>query len=74
MKSDFSRYGDKKDGLFIETGVHVTPKGAEVMAEGLYELILKNLTRLRACLAGKAGNSPSVKAGCPPAIAGEVSP
>ena len=43
MELDFKDSGVNPENLFIYTGVHVTPLGAEMMAEGLYQIIMKDL-------------------------------
>ena len=47
MASRFKQLGDKAEDLFIETGVHVTPKGADILADELLETIRKDPARKR---------------------------
>ena len=42
MRSRFERVGNMND-LFIHTGIHVTPKGAELLADELFQTISKDL-------------------------------
>lgn len=46
-QSLFERQGMPARDLFIYTGVHVTPEGAEILAQSLSELILKEETKKR---------------------------
>lgn len=45
MQSQFDNFGGLEDDLFIYTGMHVTNLGASVMADGLYDVITKDLRR-----------------------------
>lgn len=45
MRSRFEQAGDRIGDLFIHTGVHVTPQGAEILAEELFQTISKDLGR-----------------------------
>jgi len=42
-KERFSRFGEHMPDYFIETGVHVTPEGAMIMADELLDILLKDL-------------------------------
>lgn len=41
LESRFDAFGERKAELFIETGVHVTPRGAEILAEEVEETIVE---------------------------------
>ena len=41
MEQRFDQFGEKKRDYFIYTGVHVTPEGAKILAEGLFDLIMQ---------------------------------
>lgn len=43
MDSRFHQFGGRTKDLFIDTGVHVTPKGAEILADELFQVIVKDL-------------------------------
>jgi len=43
VRPHFDKTGERDEDLFIYTGVHVTPLGAELMASGLNEIIFTDL-------------------------------
>ena len=47
MRLRFEQYGDRQKNLFIGTGVHVTPQGAEILADELLKSILNEMENPR---------------------------
>jgi lysophospholipase L1-like esterase len=41
MRAKFDQFGEKKKDYFIYTGVHFTPEGAKIVADGLFDVIMQ---------------------------------